>query len=171
MEGPDISININMGAQVVDKHLPFQIKQFKDFDQVKYYEPIILERINDELMVQVNNGFDSKYKVFVKMGQKPIEYGKDFSLYDVIIGGGEMGEYYRTMIVQNRETKENTRLKKPGLVNFWFGAFCKKEFVTLFEDNTAFMECYPKPMKRKFQYVPEFFWVYEHKNSDGNISK
>ena len=167
-EGPDIEININLGVgpKIEPKNLPYNIKQFKDFDQANYYEPIILERVNGKLMVQVNNDFDSKLKVFVPLGIQPKEYGYEMQVtdivFDLIFGGGQCGKKYSKLWIKKGD--DVVFVKKPGILNkLLFGKFSKKEFVTLFGDNEAFMSIYPKPGKRKFNLMPEYIWVYNQK--------
>ncbi len=175
----DIEININLSiggkdaSAVTQKNLPFNIKQFENFDQKKYYTPVIIERVvtkvnrkgkeSAKLMVLVNNGFDSKYKVYVDFGAKMSSFGRSFSVWDLFFGGTEMGDFYTAFRTVKTGENESQLIKKPGLIKFWLGGFRNKEFVELFGDNAAFMECYPKSMKRKFRYTPEFFWVYDQK--------
>ncbi len=175
----DIAINVGISiggknaSDVSNKNLPFNISQFDSFNKEKYYKPLILERVvtkvsakgkeNSQLMLLVNNGFADKYKVYVSLGHMKSEFGKDFNLFSLLFGGGEMGDYYSSFRVQKKGTRESLLIKKPGLIPFLFGSFRNKEFVELFGDNPDFMACYPKSFKRKFKYTPEFFWVYNHK--------
>jgi len=172
----DVSINIGgkSATDVESKNLPFNITQFKDFDTEKFYQAVVLERVvksigkngdeKSDLMLLVNNGFDSKYKVYVPLGAKQVSFGRELNIPGMLLGiGKEMGDYYKTIRVQKVGAKESVVLKNPALFSFWIGSFRNKEFVDLFGDNTRFMqECYPKSMKRKFKYTPEFFWVYDH---------
>jgi len=169
----DVSINIGgkSASEVKNKNLPYNITQFDSFDKKKNYTPLILERVvtnisskgkeTSKLMVLVNHGFDSKYKVYVDLGHKKSEFGKDFQLTDLLFGGGEMGDYYNSFRVVKQGVKESVLIKKPHIIPFVFGKFRNKEFVKLFGDNPDFMSCYPKSFKRKFKYTPEFFWVYD----------
>lgn len=174
----EIGINISIGGKstsnVENKNLPFNITQFDSFDKKKYYEPIILERVITEvtrkgkekskLMVLVNNGFDKKYKVYVDLGGHPqISFGRDFNIYSLLFGGGEMGDYYDSFRVVKQGETLSQLIKKPGLISFWLGKFRNKEFIDLFGDSPEFMSCYPKSIKRKFKYTPEYFWVYNQK--------
>lgn len=171
----DVSISIGgkSATDVKNKNLPFNITQFDSFDKEKYYTPLILERVvtsisskgkeSSKLMVLVNNGFDSKYKVYVDLGVKKLEFGKDFQITDLLFGGGEMGDYYDAFRVVKQGAEVSQLIKKPGKIPFLFGKFRNKEFVKLFGDNPDFMACYPKSFKRKFKYTPEFFWVYDQK--------
>ncbi len=173
----EIAVNISVGGNnmenIEQKNLPFNVTQFKDFDQKKFYEPLILERVvksvnnkGDEksgLMVLLNNGFDSKYKVYVNLGAHSKAFGEKVTLFNLLFGGGEMGKYYKAIRVLKVGEKESMVISEPALFSFWFGKFRNKEFVKLFGDNADFMACYPKSMKRKFKYTPEFFWVYDQK--------
>ncbi|MCW3786963.1 hypothetical protein [Plebeiibacterium sediminum] len=176
----DIEININLSVgnkttgDVGQKDLPFNIKQFKDFDQEKYYKPLILERVvksvngkgkeSADLMLLVNNGFDSKYKVYVPLGAHQISYGRDLNIPGMIMGiGQEMGDYYKAVRVKKVGETQSRVIKYPGGIPFLFGKFRNQEFVDLFGSNPDFMQCYPKSFKRKFKYTPEFFWVYNQK--------
>ena len=170
-QGPDIEINIDLGGigpKVEPKNLPYNIKQFKDFDQATYYEPIILERINDKLMVQVNNGFDSKLKVYVPLGAQPAEYGYGMGsspmeiIRTLIFGGGEAGKKYSKVYVKKGD--EIIVCKKPSIFGALItGKFVKKEFTKMFGDNEEVMALYPKKMKRKYELLPEYIWVYNQK--------
>lgn len=171
----DVSISIGgkSATDVKNKNLPFNISQFDSFDKEKHYTPLILERVvtnisskgkeSSKLMVLVNNGFDSKYKVYVDLGHKKSEFGKEFNLFNLLFGGGEMGDYYSSFRVTKQGTNESQIIKKPAGIPFLLGAFRNKEFVELFGENPDFMACYPKSFKRKFKYTPEFFWVYDQK--------
>lgn len=172
----NITVDIKIGgnSSVENKHLPYNISQFDSFDKKKHYEPIILERVvtkvskegeeSSKLMVLVNNGFDEKHKIYIDLGiLEKSSFGKDLSLSSMIVGGGEMGDYYSAFRVVKKGETLSRLIKKPALVSFWFGKFRNKEFVELFGDNPEFMACYPKSMKRKFKYTPEFFWVYNNK--------
>jgi hypothetical protein len=174
--GPDIEINIslgNVGPKIEPKNLPYNIKQFKDFDQVKYWEPIILERIPGEkkLMLQVNNGFDSKLKVYVPLGAKQTEfgYGMGDGIMEIIMtlikGGGDCGKTYKVHWVVKDDKTMKIR-SKYNTISWWFGAFHKKEFEKLFGDSEEMMEIYPKHWAgkhRSAKYFPEYVWVYDHK--------
>lgn len=173
----ELNVNISIGgkstSKVQQKNLPFNIDQFATFDRDKYYKPVVAERVvtkigkdgkeKSKLMLLVNNGFDSKYKVYVNFGAKPISFGRGINLYSLLFGGGEMGDYYKSYRVVRVGEKKSMVLKKPALIPFLIGAFRNKEFVDLFGDSSDFMACYPKSFKRKFKYVPEFFWVYNQK--------
>ena len=170
----DISIGGKSATGVEDKNLPFNIPQFGSFDKEKHYKPVTLERVttdiskkgkeSSKLMVLVNNGFDQKYKVYVDLGgHKQLSFGRDFNLFSMLFGGGEMGDYYDSFRVVKQGETLSQLIKKPGGISFLLGGFRTKEFVQLFGDNPDFMACYPKSMKRKFKYTPEFFWVYNHK--------
>ncbi len=176
----DIELNINLSignknlSEVEQKNLPFDIKQFKDFDQEKYYKPVILERVvksvsgkgkeESDLMLLVNNGFDNKYKVYVSLGAHQISYGRDLNLAGMLMGiKNEMGDYYKAIRVKKVGETKSFVVKYPGGIPFLFGKFRNKEFVDLFGSNSSFMDCYPKSFKRKFKYTPEFFWVYNQK--------
>ncbi|PWH85013.1 hypothetical protein [Brumimicrobium oceani] len=173
-----VDVNISIGdknlSQVVDKDLPYDIPQFSTFDKEEHYKPVILERVitdiskkgkeKSKLMVLVNNGFDAKYKVYVDLGgARQLTFGQDVTMVSMVKGGGEMGSYYDAFRVVKQGEKMSQLIKKPGMVSFLIGGFRNKEFVQLFGDNPEFMACYPKSMKRKFKYTPEFFWVYNHK--------
>ncbi|MFA8435308.1 MAG: hypothetical protein ACEPOZ_12390 [Marinifilaceae bacterium] len=173
----EVNIGINIGGKdackVESKNLPFNIKQFKNFEKKKYYSPLVLERVvtqinrkgkeKAKLMVLVNNGFDHKYKVYVDLGHHLTSFGRDFSFTNLIFGNKEMGDYYRSFRVVKVGEKKSILLRKPSGISFLFGAFRNKEFVELFGENKEFMACYPRSFKRKFKYTPEFFWVYDQK--------
>jgi len=173
----EVNIGISIGGKdagkVEQKNLPFNIKQFKNFDEKKYYAPLVLERVvtsinkkgkeKAKLMVLVNNGFDHKYKVYVSLGHHMNSFGREFSISSLIFGNTEMGDYYNAFRVLKVGEKESVLVRKPSGISFLFGGFRNKEFVKLFGDNEAFMACYPKSFKRKFKYTPEFFWVYDQK--------
>ncbi len=174
----EINVSLSVGnkkmEEVEQKNLPFNIKQFKDFDQEKYYKPVVLERVvksvnnkgkeNADLMLLVNNGFDSKYKVYVPLGAHQISYGRELNIPGMIMGiGQEMGDYYKAIRVKKVGETQSSVIKYPGGIPFLFGKFRDKEFVDLFGSNQEFMQCYPKSFKRKFKYTPEFFWVYNQK--------
>ncbi len=105
----EIAVNISIGGKsagsVEQKNLPFNITQFKDFGQEKYYKPLVLERVvksinkkgeeKADLMVLVNNGFAHKYKVYVNLGAQQKSFNRDASLFNLLFGGGEMGDYYK----------------------------------------------------------------------------
>lgn len=174
----ELSINLSIGnknlSETEQKNLPFNIKQFKDFDYKKYYNPIILERVvksvnskgkeDSDLMLLINNGFDDKYKVYAPLGAHQVSYGKGFNLAGMLMGvKNEMGEYYKALRVQKVGETQSFVVKYPGGIPFLFGKFRNKEFVNLFGSCSAFMDCYPNSFKRKFKYTPEFFWVYNQK--------
>jgi hypothetical protein len=173
----EVSVNISIGGKsasnVEQKNLPFNITQFSSFDKKKYYTPVILEKVitniskkgkeTSKLMLLVNNGFDQKYKVYVDLGAKQVSFGREFSIGSLLFGGGEMGDFYTAFRVVKNGEKQSQLIKKPAGIPFLFGAFRNKEFVDLFGENQDFMGCYPKSMKRKFKYTPEFFWLYNQK--------
>lgn len=175
-----IHVGINIGGKsssdIQNKNLPFNIPQFDSFNREKYYKPLILERVvtsiskkgkqNSRLMVLVNNGFDSRYKVYVDLGQKPTSFGRGLNPFSLLFGGGETGNYYKSFWVLKKGAPQSIRIKQPAGIPFLFGAFRNKEFVDLFSDNPDFMSCYPKSFKRKFKYTPEFFWVYDQKSKN-----
>lgn len=173
----ELNVNISIGgksaSEVHQKNLPFNIDQFDTFDKDKYYKPVVIEKVvtnitkkgkeKSKLMLLVNNGFDSKYKVYVDFGAKPLSFGREFNIFSMLFGGGEMGDYYDSYRIVKVGEKESVLIKKPGGIAFLFGAFRNKEFVDFFGDSSDFMACYPRSFKRKFKYVPEFFWVYDQR--------
>ncbi len=169
VNGPDIQININLPGfvpKLEPKSLPYNISQFKDFDQAKNWETVYLERVNGQLMVEVNHGFDSKVKVFVPLGRHTADYGyvpkMSEMVHYLIFGGGEAGKEYKKMYV-----KKGDQVVVVKHLSVWgrlvMGHFTKKEFVTLFGDDKEFMDIYTKWWKRKPKYLPEYVWVYNQK--------
>jgi len=166
VNGPDVEVNISLGGNksFVPKTLEFSVAQPKDFDFVKSYEPIILERVTfkngkSDLMVLVNNGFDSKIKAYVKRNSQITEYGKEFNLYSVLFGGGESGKYYSSGLYLQKGDKLY-KMKKPALVKKWIKKpFRITDFETLFGDNKKMMSFYPDFKQRKYENLAEYVWV------------
>ncbi|HDR04319.1 MAG TPA: hypothetical protein ENN84_03630 [Candidatus Marinimicrobia bacterium] len=123
------------------------------------------------MMLQVNNGFDKKVKVFVPIGAKQTEYGYGLGdgimeiIMTLIKGGGDAGKNYK--VVWAVKGEDVYKIKSTyGFFNRLFGTFHKKEFVKLFGDSEEMMEIYPanwNGKNRRAKYFPEYVWVYDQK--------
>lgn len=172
VKGPEIELNISLGGNktFVPQSIPFNIAQPKDFDFVKAYEPIVMDRVTfsngkSTLLVLVNNGWDSKIKVYVYPNKQQTEYGRDANLVNTFTGGGEAGAYYNggAYLLKPDGTLYESG-KDPGLLKEpLFKNFKKKRFERFFGDNEEFMALYPQK-ERKFKKLAEYVWVYNHLN-------